>query len=293
MGIALGMLLTLGLVASACGGGDDDNPFVPGDQDVSEDLVDEFPDDFPVYPGADIQGSYRGESGGQEGIVAIWSTGDSLEDVSDFYDEELADGPWKSNANGTAGDSAYWNAENEDGSRSAYVTVASQEGDTAITVIVGDNPDSSSGDGDATPDDSGDGDDDPTPDDSDDGGQPAAELPDEVELNDDFPSDSVPLPDNARVTSSTSFSQGGSNTFFVEFYSEDSAEEVQDYFDRELTGNGWTESFTSSSNGELFATYARADDPDGATNNGVVVTIRDSDVAGYVQVSLSVSVVEQ
>ena len=288
VGMILGLLLASTVIATACGGGDKTIRTGDGNVTLSKDVPDNFPDDFPIYPDADFKGGYEGESGGVEGVVGTWETGDSLDDVSAFYDEKLADGEWISAANGSSGDGAYWNGENSDGSKIAIVTATPAGDNVSLVIIIGDNTSPSSDEDTSTTDDGSD-DDTPT---SSDSGNDDAELPQAVELNDGYPSDSVPLPSNARVTSSTSFNQGGAETHFIEFYSQDSAAEVADYFKDELTGNGWVESFTSNTNGELFATYARSDDADTVTNNGVVVTIRDSDVAGYVQVAISVSLVE-
>ncbi len=295
----LGGFALLGVVtAVACGGDDKKIDLGNGNEGtISDDLPDDFPDDFPIYDGADLQGSVQGESSGIEGFVVTWKTGDDLEDVRAFYDEELSDGPWTSTSSGDlGGTSAFWQAENEDGSKVAYVNASTGDGDdTIILVTIGDEDDATFGGGDG-------GDDDATADDADDGGsdddgdtsgdddtdQPAAELPDEVDLSDDFPSDRVPLPDDARVTSSSSFSSGDTTTFLVELYSEDDVAALVDFFSSELEGNGWTESFQTETDGEAFLTFTPDNGADASTE-AVTIAISPSDVEGYSDVVLSVS----
>lgn len=215
-----------------------------------------------------------------------------------FYDEELADGPWTSTSSGELGDSsAFWQAENEDKSKVAYVNATTDNDNTVILVTIGDQDDGVFGGGDGSGDDAtaddADSGSDATADSSGDGDTdaPAAELPDEVDLSDDFPKDRVPLPGDARVTSSSSFSSGGIKTFLVELSSEDDVDALVDFFTTELESNGWTESFTSESDGEAFLTFTPDDGADSSTE-AVTITVSPSDVEGYSDVVLSVSTSE-
>jgi len=293
----IGLLAVLGLALfAACGGDDKTIATEDGEITISDDLPDEFPDDFPVYDGADLQGSYRGESEGVEGIVATWTTGDSIDDVAAFYERELDDGEWTTQSQGDQGAlGSFFFALNSDESKAAYVYISGNDDDTTILVTVGDNDGtltgddgsddgSSDGSDDGSTDDNSSGDDSSGDDSTDDGSSGSAELPDEQDLPDDFPSDRVPLPGDARVTGSSSFSSGGTNTFFVEFYSQDSADELADHFKSELPANGWTESLTSESDGEIFLSFA----PEGGVStSGVTIIIADSPADGYRLVSIS------
>lgn len=277
------------VMAFACGGDDKKVTLGNGDEvTVSDDLPEDFPDDFPIYDGADLQGSAQGEASGINGFVVTWKTGDDLDDVKTFYDEELADGSWTSTSSGEqGGNSAFWLVENEDKSKAAYVTTTTDGSDTIILVTIGDQDDASSGsDEEATSDDadSGSGGDTPS-------GGDSAELLDEVDLSDDFPKDRVPFPDDARVTSSSSFSGGGTKTYLVELNSKDDVGTLVDFFTSELEGNGWTESFTTESNGEAFLTFAPAEGAD-ASADAATIAISPSDVDGYSDVVISVSVGE-
>jgi hypothetical protein len=301
----------------ACGGGGDDNgsgdggnvsdacddgdiPGVAGE--ISEDVPDDFPDDLPIYDGADFRCGYQAETDDASGVAGIWTTGDSLEEVTSFYDDEFSgDGPWVSQGSGSAGGSSFWTVTHDDDAEGGVVTLTSEGDNTAITVVVsddlsdlpsGDDDDSASGnDDDSSRDDgdsSGDDGDGATsdPDDSDTGDDPGsgdAELPPAVDLPDDFPSD-VPLPDAIVITNASSFSGGGANTYIVEFHSQDSIDELSNHFKSAFEGQSWSQALHTESNGQVFDTYAENDD---GTGSAVTVTIYESDVPGYNIVALT------
>jgi hypothetical protein len=281
MTIAFAVLL---LTAGACGGGDDKTIDVGnGDEvTVSDDLPDEFPDDFPVYDGADLQGAVRGEQDGVEGIVATWTTGDDLDDVTNFYEDAFENGAWASVTNGAAGGSTYWAVEENDGDKVGYVAVSGGD-EVTIIATVGDDPNAQ-----ADPGDTGDGATDPSTDggdssgdeasDSGDGTDVSADLPDEVDLPEGFPSDLVPLPDSARVTTAQSYSADGTDTFLVGFHTKDTAQEVGDYYKRELEGKGFTQSLQTSDANGVYAAYAENAD---GTGTIVVISVNAGSIEGY------------
>ena len=289
----------LALTAWACGGGDDDDGNggdgnvdvtdacagdLPGDlpDDVSEADEGDFPDDLPIYDGADFECGFSGEDTGT-GLVGVWSTDDSVEDVKAFYDEELSgDGPWTSQSDGTSADSSFWAVTHEDDGQGGLVTVLSDGDNTAITVVISDDLGDISG-GDETP--TGSAGDEPTPDDGA-TGSGSEDLPDEVDLPDGFPSDDVPLPDDARVTGASSFSTGGVTSFIVEVYSQDSIDDLAAFFKSEFEGQGWTQVVQTNVSGEIVATYAENADVSGTVVN---ISITESSVDGYNTVGLSVT----
>ncbi len=295
------LLLTavVALTAWACGGGDDKTIDIPGggQVNVSDDIPDEFPDDFPIYDGADFQTSFSGEQDGVEGLIATWQTDDSFDDVKAFFDGEFEGGSWTSTGDGTTGsESAFWSVQNADNDKGGFVTIVTSDGKTAISVVISDDlsdlptgdgssgDDSSSGDDDSSGDDSSSDGDDSSSDDSSD--PPSAELPDEADLPDDFPSDVVPLPDDIRVTNASSFSTGGVESFIIEFYSKDSVDDLATHFKDGFEGKGWSQSFQTESDGQVYATYAENADATGAV---VTVTISESEVDGYNNVGLTVT----
>jgi len=261
------------LAAFACGGGDKKTIDTGnGELTIGDELPDSFPDDFPIYDGADLQSAVEGEQEGISGTVATWETDDDFEKVKKFYDDALKDGPWKSVGDGTIADSAFWSVENSAGDKQAYIQIADAD-PTTIVVIVGDAagdiiPDSGSDDSDSG---------------SDSGG---GELPEEVDLPDDFPSDRVPLPDDIRITNASSVNVSGAQSFLVQFYSKDSTDDLAAFFKDELDGNGFTQSIQTSQDGGVYAAYSENDDGTGAI---VIVTVTDSDVDGYRQVTLQIT----
>lgn len=262
------------LTAFACGG-DDKKTIDIGNGNkvtVGDKLPDSFPDDFPIYDGADLQSAVEGEQEGIAGTVATWETDDDFEKVKKFYDDALKDGPWKSVGDGTIADSAFWSVENSAGDKQAYIQIADAD-PTTIIVVVGDAagdiiPDSGSDDSDSG---------------SDSGG---GELPDEVDLPDGFPGDRVPLPDDIRITNASSVNVSGAQSFLVQFYSQDSTDDLAAFFKDGLEGKGFTQSIQTSQDGGVYAAYSENEDGTGAI---VIVTVTDSDVDGYRQVTLQIT----
>jgi hypothetical protein len=269
--LAVGAFLLFTL-AAACGG-DDKTIDLPGDGDltVSEDDPPEgFPDDFPVYDGADFVVGGRQTVEGAEALSATWETDDSADDVTAFYEEKLAKGDWSTIGKTDLGDSTSILFERSGADEAGQVTIVDDSGKTTIVVTIGEgfgagSGDDSGDDAEATPDDSG-------------SGTSSEDLPDEVDVPAEFPSDRVPLPDGARVTQAATTTVSGATSHLLQFYSKDSVEDVADYFKSELEGNGFTQSITSSQDGGVFAIYTENED---GTGLSVTVTITNSEVPGY------------
>lgn len=292
--LVLAPAMLMALLAFGCGG--DSKSIKVGDTkiDLSNKLPSDFPKDFPVYKGADVQGSATGSEKGIKGTVVTWQTGDDLDKVKDFYDKSFKDGPWKSSSTGSSGDGSFWIADSADGKKTAYIGTSRSGNKTSIVVTLGDNDGSSSDSGDDTPTSSSSkktatpSGDDSSEDGEDSSSSPqAAKLPDEANLSKDFPSDRVPFPSGARVTSTSSFSSNGAKSYFVEVYIKDTAEKAADYFKTELKKHGWTDAFASESDGEFFITFTG-----GSDKEAVTIAIAESDTPGYAKASLSVSMAE-
>lgn len=275
------------VIAAGCGGGGSEKKVDLGGGDevtAGTDLPDDFPDDFPIYDGADLQGAVQGEQDGIEGIVATWTTSDGLDDVTDFYKDEFDGGSWVTTTTGSAGGSTYWAVEQSDGDKVGYVAVSGGD-EVTIIATVGDDPNARS-DTDAS--DSGsdeassEGDevsDDETSSDSDDGGAESANLPDEVDLPDGFPSDLVSFPDGTRVTTGQSYSASGQETFIVGFHTKASVEDVGDFYKSQLEAEGFTQSLQTSDANGVYAAYAEHAD---GTGTIIVISVNESSsVEGY------------
>jgi hypothetical protein len=300
-------LVLAAIVAAACGGGGSKTVNLPGGGQVSSSnkVPDNFPSDFPIYSGAKVQGSYTGQSEGISGSVVIWETGDALDKVKSFYNDQFAKDAWKSDSNGEVNDNAYWSGANKDGTKQFYAGASRADNKTTITVTIGDKPKDSSSDGsssggsatstsgsssassdkktstaeaeDGSSSDSG-ADKSPTP----------SPLPPEVKLASDFPKDRVPFPSGARVTSTSSFGSNGSKTYIITLYVKDSPEKVAQFFTDEMPKRGWTDSFTSNTNGEYFVTFTSGD-TSGSSGEALTVGAQESETPGYTTVSLSVT----
>lgn len=292
-------VLVVGGLSAACGGDDDKTIDIPGGGEISTggDIPDSFPDDFPVYDGADELGGSSFEQDGDEAVNGIWETDDSLEDVAAFYESELEDGDWISDGTFNSSGTTTISFVNEGAGKSGGILLAEADGKTTITVTIIDDASASSG-GDGSGDDGssddgssddGSSDDGSSDDGSSDGGSSgSAELPDEANLEDDYPEDEIPLPDDARVTSSSSFSSGGMSSIFVTLYVKQSVDDLETYYNDTFAAAGYEDSFSSSSDGEIFLTFAKNQD-DPATAASATVNIRPSDVDGYAQVDLSIN----
>jgi hypothetical protein len=254
-------LLGLLAVASACGGGGSKQVTLPGgDGDVKvtsgDKLPSDFPDDFPIYKGANLTGTVSGEQEGQNGYFATWETDASADDVTSFYKEALDKDPWKTSGVITTGEGAmitFTRADNED--FGGLVTVSSSDDKTLLVVFVGEGTGlapSDEADEEPTPEEEA------TPQEEEPSAQ--AELPDEVALPDDYPSDVAPIPDGARVIDASSFTTDGQTSFAVNYLTKDDPESVADFYGGEVPGNGWSETSRLSSDGEVFLTYENQDE---------------------------------
>jgi len=273
-----------GIMLAGCGGGGTKTIKTGnGSLSVSNKLPDSFPGDFPVYKGADVQGSYSANQNGISGLAVTWQTGDSFDDVTAFYTDKFKSGGWKASANGTVGDSSYWAGENASGTKAFYLAVSKSDGNTSIIGTVGDKEQAgSSSDTPESADTPAAG---STASSSSSSTPESAALPTETKLPADFPSERVPMPSGSRVTQASSVSSGGQKTYFVEVYVKDTPEQAAEFFKTELPKHDWTEALTSQANGEFFGTYTAADGAEGVT-----VTSTASDTTGYAQVTLTVNV---
>ena len=303
--LTMPMLLLAAVVAVGCGGGSSKTVKIPGGGEVSVSgkLPDNFPKDFPTYSGAKVTTSYSGKSQGISGTVVLWESGDSLDKVKSFFNDQFAKDAWKSSSDGEVNDSSYWAGENKDGTKSFYAGATRVDNKTTITVTIGDKPKDSSSDNTpssgssktstssgssakktSTPSDSSSdsGNSESTP-------VPNTKLPAEVKISKDFPADRVPFPKGARVTSSSSFGGSGSKTYAVELYVKDTPENVGSFFSDELPKHNWTSGFSSESNGEYVETFSGAENA--TTTEGVTISaaVADDVTGGYTKVSIIVS----
>ena len=283
-------VLGIGLLLAACGGGNSSKTVdVPGVGQVKVSTGDQppsdFPSDFPIYSGAKYNGGVSTTEEGISGFYATWQTGDSTDKVLAFYNDAFDNGAWKKTATVNSGsDGAFISVERkDDASKVGFVTVSNDGSNTQIGIIVGDNPSGSdnSDTGKETPTESSGSSSDSTPSSSDSG---SASLPPEVNLSSDFPSDRVPLPSDIRITATNSVTSSGSEVHQVEFYSKQSADDLANYFKTEMPKHNWAQALSTDSADGKFITYA------GSNDEVLSLQITTSDVSGYQQVTLIVTV---
>jgi hypothetical protein len=293
------LALAAALVAG-CGGGGGKKSVTVGDTKFETgSLPSGFPKDFPIYSGASFKGAISSTQQGEKGFAATWETGDSIDKVKSYYSDQFGGkSNWAQDSATDTGAGAFFTVHKKGDTKAAFLTIATQDGKTAIVVFVGEStgdsggsaaaPEkatatTSSGTSKATPEATTKSDTPGatnTPD--------ASPLPPEAKLPKDFPSDRVPLPSGARVTTATSFSNGGISTFVIEFYVKDTPEHVADFLKAEFAKHAWTDAVTSTAGTNFFLSFTGENGTDGAT-----VSIEESDTTpGYAHAALSVAITQ-
>lgn len=99
-------------------------------------LPDNFPKDFPIYPGAKPTGSLSGNNQKEQsqGFWIVMSTPDSLDKVKSFYAAALAKNSWTINNTMTINDMSTFTVNNS--SLSGGVTVNRGKDDKATTITI-------------------------------------------------------------------------------------------------------------------------------------------------------------
>ncbi|MBU0619207.1 hypothetical protein KKD62_03145 [Patescibacteria group bacterium] len=100
-----------------------------------QELVRGFPEDIPVYPGANVEASWQVTQEDQEGVTASFITQDSLDKVERFYRDNLGTNGWQTNNTMTAADSVVFIAEKDQ--RSAWITLSQDDNQVTINILVG------------------------------------------------------------------------------------------------------------------------------------------------------------
>lgn len=284
------VLFLLGLLgvlaaASACGGGGEKEITIPGgngDVKVTTggDLPDEFPDDFPIFKGAKLTGSVRGEQEGQTGFFVTWEGDASAEDVTDFYKTELDKDPWQVEGTFASAEGSMISFTRTDNKDLGGGVTVSGNGKTQFVVFMGWGAGIAPSD--ETEDEAA-----PTPEEADEEEPSAqAELPEEMDLPRDYPTDVAPIPEGARITDTSSFTSGGQTTYAITFLTKDAPDDVAGFYSSEVPGDGWTETGTFSSGGEVSAMFANE-----AEGGSLVVGAVASDTyEGYTEVNLVLTV---
>lgn len=89
-----------------------------------------YPEDLPQYGKAEIASASASDSS----VSVMWRTGDSVEDVKNYYDSELKSYDWEYELTET--DEAVMYKLDKNG-KAGFMVIASEDGITTITVAVG------------------------------------------------------------------------------------------------------------------------------------------------------------
>ncbi len=136
-------------VSFACGGDDKaESELTP-----SAGLPAGWPDDFPVYAGAELLLGASQTIEGVDVLSVTWEVADDIDAVRDFYARELQAGPWRATQTTNLGDSTAIFFENANDDRAGEATIIddSEIGEattpttgtagTTIVVVLGDGYD--------------------------------------------------------------------------------------------------------------------------------------------------------
>jgi hypothetical protein len=242
-------------------------------------LPSNFPEDFPIFEGANLTGTVTGEQGGQSGYFATWETDSSLQDVTDFYKQALDKDPWKSSGVFTSGEGTVITFARADNENFGGGVTISGDGKTQIVVFLGEGAGEAPA-AEATTEEQPTPAEEATPSEEQPSGQ--AELPNEVALPSDYPADVAPIPSGARVTQASSYTTEGKTSFAVNYLTKEDAESIADFYDSKVPGNGWSQSSRMSSNGEIYLTYENQ-----AEGGQLVLSVSpSSDYEGYTEVTV-------
>ena len=105
-----------------------------GNGEVS--LPENFPSDLPSYPDAVIVSSWRGGEGDAQGMSVLWETEASVEEVSEYYRENLENSGWEASAAIETEDSATFGLT-KNGSEGFVGITRGEQGKTIISIAIG------------------------------------------------------------------------------------------------------------------------------------------------------------
>lgn len=102
----------------------------------SDKLPDNWPNDFPIYPGVKIEGSSSMESEGTKGVSVVWESDDSVDEVAEFYKKELPLKGWTVTSSFTQDESSTFSF-NKGESEGILGMTRKDTGKTSISATIG------------------------------------------------------------------------------------------------------------------------------------------------------------
>jgi hypothetical protein len=102
-------------------------------------IPDNFPKDFPIYPGSKPAGTMSGSNTQKDslGFWVVFSTDDSLEKVKAYYDKQLKSNGWTIENTMTIDKSATWGITKGDVTGSVVAGPGDNDTGSSITVMLG------------------------------------------------------------------------------------------------------------------------------------------------------------
>src|SRR5258708_5032452 len=98
-------------------------------------IPDDFPKDFPVYPGSSVTSSLSGNQNGQgNGFWLTLSTNDTADKVMAFYQENLKTNGWTTQTTTGAGIGTNWAVSK--GTLTGYLTIDRPQNQNATSILI-------------------------------------------------------------------------------------------------------------------------------------------------------------
>jgi hypothetical protein len=268
-------------VAAACGSEGGDNERVAGIvsrmlalgqpagasvQHFAGRLPDDMPVELPSYPGSTLMASLRYVLGEDAVYFIVLDTVDSPDDVLQYYEGVFSEDPWQVEATSSTEElTALQFSKVDDANMSGAVAVnQSLDGDARSSIFMSLEVLSGAGEEEGEP------------------FQLGASRP----LPRDFPSD-IPIYEGSTVIATAYVRSSGNQDFLVTFLSQDSQDEVIDYYRKEFEGRGWSVADQSS---EEFAVSISFQDSTSPEVSGTVSADVSPEEEDYTQVQMQLRV---
>ena len=202
----------------------------------SDDESGGLPEAIPTFTGAEaVPGGTIAE---KDAFIGTWRTSDDVAAVQDYFEQELADGPWRIVETREIDDGVVIRIEEtDDPANNGAIVVRREDDGTRIVKSIGrdDDDDSSDGDGDSS---------------ADEGDEVVGALPE------GYPGD-VPLPDDAEIVSGSAPLVNGTQYYLVEFSTPSDPADVIAYFNQALPAEGWQTGAAENDPGAFVLNYSR------------------------------------
>lgn len=240
-------------------------------ESYKDELPEGFPDDLPVYGGADLDGGFAIKSSEGTTYIVVYSTDASRSDVFGFYLERLDQDPWQIELSREADEFTgmqFSRPDSADLQGSVTLNHSELDGRTAIFVFILDSSQTSSGSGGS-------------------GAVPTISR----ELPPLFPTDIPIYESDDSVILDTYFQRdSGQNAFLVTFLTKDADVDVINFYTQEFQKRGWNVVDGETVAGDFALTIEFDDAKSTPEVQGSIRADVYAEDADYTEVSLLVQV---